>query len=157
MWLFHNSCLACRKFLLKTGQLWEHNRKKLYVVVSTPTCLVRCDVDHGIRCRLIAQVRHCIHGQDAERVVGMSHQVEHGHPGLCQPVLTGNESNSCSSRSLHYPSSPGPDTRPCLPSTSASRQWITVLAGPSFPWAFLTQHTVPQVTATPSIQRAIPL
>ena len=133
-----------------------HNGK-LYVNVPNPTCLVRCDVDHGIKWWLVAEVRHCIHGHDAEGVVGVSHQVEHRHPGLCQSGLAGNESNCCVAQTLHQSSSPATNTRPRLPSASASRGGCAVLAGPSFSWALQTQNAVLQVAATSGIQRAIPL
>lgn len=127
------------------------------VIVLNPTCLVCRDVNRAIGWWLVAQVGHCIHGQDAEGVVGVSHQINYCHPGLRQAILTGNESNCCSARTLHHPSSPSANACAGLPSNSASWLRVTVLTGSSFPRAFLTQHAVQQVAATSSIKRAIPL
>lgn len=89
------------------------------LLAPDPTCLVCGDVDHGIQRHLVAQVRHSVCGQDAEGVVSVSHQVQHCHPGLCQPRLTRDESNCCGARSLHQPSSASPNAGACnrLPST----------------------------------------
>jgi len=107
--------------------------RKCCIIVPNPTCLVRCDVDRGVRGRLVAQVRHCVHGLQTEGVVGVSHQVEHRHPGLRQPTLPGNESNRCRAQTLHHASEPQARPSASLPSTGASGGRRTILTGPSFP------------------------
>lgn len=127
------------------------------IIVLNPTCLVCRDVNRAIGRWLVAQVGHRIHGQDAEGVVGVSHQVNYCHPGFRQAILTRNEPNGRGAGTLHHPSSPSADARAGLPSDGASWLRVTVLAGPSFPRAFLTRHAVQQVAAAPGIKRAIPL
>lgn len=155
LWLFFFKPASVKESKINlTALVWAlyHN-----VIVLNPTCLVCRDVNRAIGWWLVAQVGHCIHGQDAEGVVGVSHQINYCHPGLRQAILTGNESNGCSARTLHHPPSPSANACAGLPSNSASWLRVTVLTGSSFPRAFLTQHAVQQVAATPSIKRAIPL
>lgn len=122
-----------------------------------PTCLVCRDVNHGKGGGLVAEVGHCVHGQHAEGVVGVSHQVDDGHPALRQAVLARDEANRRRARALHQPSASGAQAGDGLPAHAAPRLGVAVLAGSAFPRAFLTQDAVQQVAAAAGVQGAVPL